>query len=159
MLLEEFSKLTGFTPGNDYYHAHIEPEYIESDLDKISWCKQWVKNGGIQKVYNDLNEVCDIYKNSYENTVNEYRSLRDDYDKLLKEKNDLLEERNEALKKIEDYKKSIELVGEHLSGYIKMYNEVRQELDELKKRHELRTFYIEDELVDKLLEIVNKIKS
>lgn len=92
MLLEEFAKLTGFTPDQDYYHAHIEPEYIESDLDKISWCKQWVKNGGIQKVYNDLNEVCDIYKNSYENTIKEYRSLRDDYDKLLKEKNDYFSE-------------------------------------------------------------------
>ena len=71
MLLEEFASLTGFTPDKDYYHAYIEPEYIESDLDKLSWCKQWVKNGGIQKVYNDLNEVCDIYKNSYENAIKE----------------------------------------------------------------------------------------
>lgn len=92
MMLEEFAKLTGFTPDQDYYNAYIEPEYLESDLDKISWCKQWVKNGGIQKVYNDLNEVCDIYKNSYENTIKEYRSLRDDYDKLLKEKNDSFSE-------------------------------------------------------------------
>ena len=101
MMLDEFAKLTGFKPDKDYYHAYIEPEYLESDLDKISWCKQWVKNGGIQKVYNDLNEVCDIYNNSYENTIKEYRSLRDDYDKLLKEKND-------SLREIERLKKTIE---------------------------------------------------
>ena len=121
MLLEEFIRLTGFTPDQDYYHAYIEPEYLESDLDKISWCKQWVKNGGIQKVYNDLNDVCDIYKNSYENTINEYRSLRDDYDKLLKEKND-------SLKKIEGLKKSLYAVIEKLSY---LFDQCQNEQDNL----------------------------
>ena len=122
MMLEEFAKLTGFTPDQDYYHAHIEPEYLESDLDKISWCKQWVKNGGIQKVYNDLNEVCDIYKNSYENAINEYRSLRDDYDKLLKEK-------NEALKKIDSLKKSLNVVKEQLDCTQAMYKNLLEDLE------------------------------
>ena len=115
MMLDEFIRLTGFTPDQDYYHAHIEPEYLESDLDKISWCKQWIKNGGIQKVYNDLNEVCDIYKNSYENTIKEYRSLRDDYDKLLKEKNDLIKERDESLEKLYGSKNALDAVIEKLN--------------------------------------------
>lgn len=122
MLLEEFSKLTGFKPDQEYYHAYIEPEYLESDLDKISWCKQWVKNGGIQKVYNDLNEVCDIYKNSYENAIKEYRSLRDDYDKLLKEK-------NEALKKIDSLKKSLNVVKEQLDYTQAMYKNLLEDLE------------------------------
>lgn len=122
MMLEEFAKLTGFTPDQEYYNAYIEPEYIESDLDKISWCKQWVKNGGIQKVYNDLNEVCDIYKNSYENTIKEYRSLRDDYDKLLKEK-------NEALKKIDSLKKSLNVVKEQLDCTQAMYKNLLEDLE------------------------------
>lgn len=122
MMLDEFAKLTGFTPDNDYYHAYIEPEYLESDLDKLSWCKQWVKNGGIQKVYNDLNEVCDIYKNSYENTIKEYSSLRDDYDKLLKEK-------NEALKKIECLKKSLNVVKEQLDCTQAMYKNLLEDLE------------------------------
>lgn len=128
MMLEEFAKLTGFTPDKDYYHAYIEPEYLESDLDKLSWCKQWVKNGGIQKVYNDLNEVCDIYKNSYENTIKEYRSLRDDYDKLLKEKNDFLEGRNDALKKIESSKNILDAVIEKLNY---LYKQRQSEQDDL----------------------------
>lgn len=111
MMLDEFAKLTGFTPDKDYYHAYIEPEYLESDLDKISWCKQWVKNGGIQKVYNDLNEVCDIYKNSYENTIKEYRSLRYDYDKLLKEKNDSFSEIDSIKKTLEGMcKKALDIL-------------------------------------------------
>lgn len=122
MMLEEFIKLTGFTPDQEYYHAYIEPEYLESNIDKISWCKQWVKNGGIQKVYNDLNEVCDIYKNSYENTIKEYRSLRDDYDKLLKEKND-------ALKKIECLKKSLNVVKEQLDCTQAMYKNLLEDLE------------------------------
>ena len=122
MMLEEFSKLTGFTPDKDYYNAYIEPEHLESDLDKISWCKQWVKNGGIQKVYNDLNEVCDIYKNSYENTIKEYRRLQDDYDKLLKEK-------NEALKKIECLKKSLNVVKEQLNCTQAMYKNLLEDLE------------------------------
>ena len=122
MMLEEFAKLTGFTPDKDYYHAYIEPEYLESDIDKLSWCKQWVKSGGIQKVYNDLNEVCDIYKNSYENAIKEYRSLRDDYDKLLKEKND-------ALKKIECLKKSLNVVKEQLDCTQAMYKNLLEDLE------------------------------
>lgn len=128
MMLEEFAKLTGFKPDQEYYHAYIEPEYLESDLDKLSWCKQWVKNGGIQKVYNDLNEVCDIYKNSYENAIKEYRSLRDDYDKLLKEKNDFLEGRNEALKKIESSKNILDAVIEKLND---LYKQRQSEKDDL----------------------------
>ena len=122
MMIEEFIRLTGFTPDKDYYNAYIEPEYLESDLDKSDWCKQWVKNGGIQKVYNDLNEVCDIYKNSYENAIKEYRILRDDYDKLLKEQ-------NEALKKIECLKKSLNVVKEQLDCTQAMYKNLLEDLE------------------------------
>ena len=101
MMLEEFAKLTGFKPDQKYYHDYIEPKYLESDLDKSDWCKQWVKKGGIQKAYNDLNEVCDVYKRSYEAYVRMYRSLRDDYDKLLKERNDYFND-------IESLKKTLE---------------------------------------------------
>lgn len=128
MMLEEFAKLTGFTPDQDYYHAYIEPEYLESDLDKISWCKQWVKNGGIQKAYNDLNDVCDVYKRSYEAYVRIYRRIRDDYDKLLKDKNDFLEERNESLKKIESSKNILDAVIEKLND---LYKQRQSEKDDL----------------------------
>lgn len=65
MLISEFIDRTGFRPTEDYYHTVIEPEYEKSDLDKDAWCKQWKKNGGIQKAYNAMskeaaNEYCKV---------------------------------------------------------------------------------------------------
>ena len=54
MLISEFIDRTGFRPTEDYYHTVIEPEYNASDLEKDAWCKQWKKNGGIQKAYDAL---------------------------------------------------------------------------------------------------------
>jgi len=54
MLIKEFIDWTGFTPTDDYYHKEIEPEYEHSNLDKDDWCKQWKKNGGIQKAYDAM---------------------------------------------------------------------------------------------------------
>ena len=56
MLISEFIDRTGFRPTEDYYHTVIEPEYNRSNLDKDAWCKQWKKNGGIQKAYDALKE-------------------------------------------------------------------------------------------------------
>lgn len=54
MLISEFIDRTGFRPTEDYYHTEIEPEYNRSNLDKDAWCKQWKKNGGIQKAYDAM---------------------------------------------------------------------------------------------------------
>lgn len=64
MLISEFIDRTGFRPTEDYYHTEIEPEYNRSNLDKDAWCKQWKKNGGIQKAYDALKEqVANEYAN------------------------------------------------------------------------------------------------
>lgn len=67
MLISEFIDRTGFRPTEDYYHTVIEPEYNNSDLDKDAWCKQWKKNGGIQKAYDYMckqaaNQECEALK-------------------------------------------------------------------------------------------------
>lgn len=66
MLISEFIDRTGFRPTEDYYHTVIEPEYEKSDLDKDVWCKQWKKNGGIQKAYDTLKEQA---ANEYANVL------------------------------------------------------------------------------------------
>lgn len=64
MLISEFIDRTGFRPTEDYYHTEVEPEYNRSNLDKDAWCKQWKKNGGIQKAYDALKEqVANEYAN------------------------------------------------------------------------------------------------
>ena len=108
MTLEEFAKLTGFKPDQEYYHAYIEPKYLESDLDKSDWCKQWVKKGGIQKVYNDLNEMYNVSKKTYGYYFGLYRKISDDYDKLLKERDD-------SLKRFDSSKNALDAVIEKLN--------------------------------------------
>ena len=66
MLISEFIDRTGFRPTEDYYHTEIEPEYNRSNLDKDAWCKQWKKNGGIQKAYDALKEQA---SNEYANVL------------------------------------------------------------------------------------------
>lgn len=66
MLISEFIDRTGFRPTEDYYHTVIEPEYNRSNLDKDAWCKQWKKNGGIQKAYDALKEQA---ANEYANVL------------------------------------------------------------------------------------------
>ena len=66
MMINEFVDLTGFKPTDDYYHTEIEPIYERSDMDKRDWCKQWKKNGGIQKAYDALREQA---ANEYANVL------------------------------------------------------------------------------------------
>ena len=66
MLISEFIDRTGFRPTEDYYHTVIEPDYNASNLDKDAWCKQWKKNGGIQKAYDALKEQA---ANEYANVL------------------------------------------------------------------------------------------
>ena len=66
MLISEFIDRTGFRPTEDYYHTVIEPEYNASDLEKDAWCKQWKKNGGIQKAYDALKDQA---ANEYANVL------------------------------------------------------------------------------------------
>ena len=115
MMLEEFIKLTGFTPDQDYYLNVIEREYNNSVLDKREWCKKWLESGGIQKAYVAMRNERYIYKASYEQVVHGYRSLRDDYDKLLAEKNDLIKERDESLENLYGSKNAINDVIEKLN--------------------------------------------
>ena len=128
MMIEEFIKLTGFTPDQDYYYLFIEKEYMNSKLEKKEWCEQWLANGGIQKAYDYMKNERYTYKSSYEQVVRGYRSLQDDYDKLLKEKNDLIKERDESLEKLYGSKNAINAVIEKLSC---LFDQCQSEQDDL----------------------------
>lgn len=128
MMIEEFIRLTGFTPDQDYYTNVIEQEYMNSDMDKREWCKKWLEDGGIQKAYIAMKNERYMYQVSYEQVVHEYRSLKDDYDKLLAEKNDLIKERDESLEKLYGSKNAINAVIEKLSY---LFDQCKSEQDDL----------------------------
>ena len=88
MLISEFIDRTGFRPTEDYYHTVIEPEYEKSDLDKDVWCKQWKKNGGIQKAYDALKEqAANEYANvlSLENEVKKLKEMNDNQSQVIRD--------------------------------------------------------------------------
>ena len=88
MLISEFIDRTGFRPTDDYYHTVIEPEYNKSDLDKDAWCKQWKKQGGIQKAYDALKEqAANEYANvlSLENEVKKFKELNDNQSQVIRD--------------------------------------------------------------------------
>lgn len=49
MMMSEFIERTKFEPTAAEY-AEIETEYMGCDIDKDKFCKEWVKNGGIQRL-------------------------------------------------------------------------------------------------------------
>lgn len=49
MMKSEFTERTGFEPTEAEYRD-IEAEYMGCDIDKDEFCKQWKKQGGIQRM-------------------------------------------------------------------------------------------------------------
>lgn len=49
MMMSEFIERTGFEPTGEEYRA-IEEEYMGCSEDKDTFCKNWKKNGGIQRL-------------------------------------------------------------------------------------------------------------
>lgn len=145
MLISEFIDRTGFRPTEDYYHTEIEPEYNRSNLDKDAWCKQWKKNGGIQKAYDAMskqaaNEYCNVL--SLESEV-----------KKLKEKLSQLKEMNDnQTKAIRDEREKFFELSQTLDNAMSDLNATQEkeqsmmyELLEISERHssaELREIVI-----------------
>lgn len=49
MMKSEFIERVGFEPTGAEY-ADIEAEYMGTDVDKDQFCKEWKKNGGVQRL-------------------------------------------------------------------------------------------------------------
>lgn len=131
MLISEFIDRTGFRPTEDYYHTVIEPEYNESNLDKDAWCKQWKKNGGIQKAYDALKEQA---ANEYANVL----SLESENREL----NKTIASMNEDLTV---YKERLETVISDLNAAQEREQSMMYELLEISEKHssaELREIVI-----------------
>lgn len=78
MLLKEFAKRTGFEPTYKYFFEVIHPEYMQSELTKDDFCRQWKRKGGLQKAYdamcverNNKQELAERYKKAYKDKDDE----------------------------------------------------------------------------------------
>lgn len=136
MNIQEFTDRTGFRPTDDYYHNVIELEYMRSKLEKDAFCKQWKRNGGIQKAYdamsleaaNNFSEAITIKASFNELEVKAMKmsdslEVKDETIRLLK---DELDNRDKKMSDIESFlvwqaeqymsrdlrAKAVELMGE-----------------------------------------------
>ena len=110
MLLTEFQERTVFNQTSDCYTYCIEPEYNRSNLDKDTWCKQWKRNGGLQKAYDwecakakeqlesvpRLEAELHIAKTSYDELLAEAKQIKESQ-VSLRQSNDELQKSNVQL--------------------------------------------------------------
>ena len=110
MMINEFVDLTGFKPTEDYYHKEIEPIYERSDMDKRDWCKQWKKNGGIQKAYDAMCKdaaanFCKV--NAYEKRITFLQDKEADLTEKFEDCKQKLFDANQAIEKFNNERKDL----------------------------------------------------
>lgn len=140
MQITEFIQKTGFRPTEDYYHNVIEPEYMASkENDKDVWCKQWKKNGGIQKAY-------DWMVKDAANQASKAASLSSNVDYRVKELAELREKFEDCKEKLfkanELSETAMSDLNEHIENEAKMM-ETLIEISETYSASELRDLIIE----------------
>ena len=73
MTLKEFAQRTGFEPTYKYFFEVIHEEYMQSELAKDAFCRQWKRKGGIQKAYDAM---C-MERNEQQDLVKRYKRIYD----------------------------------------------------------------------------------
>ena len=106
MMVSEFIERTKFEPTAAEY-AEIEAEYMGCDIDKDKFCKEWVKNGGIQRLSR-------IRARRIEELETQLATLQNQSDKreteLCIEVNNARKERDQARAELEDLKRDIKRI-------------------------------------------------
>jgi len=67
MLYQEFLNLTNLTTTHEDYTNQIEPKYMNSKLDKQSWCKQYIRQSKQDKTQIYKSDLKQCLKYSIEN--------------------------------------------------------------------------------------------
>ena len=78
MMLSEFAERTGFEPTATEY-ADIEAGYMHRDIDKNQFCKEWVDNGGIQRVTRNRARKIEDLEQQLERAKKQYDELNDHF--------------------------------------------------------------------------------
>ena len=122
MMISEFIERVGFEPTASEYRE-IEQEYMGCDIDKDQFCKEWKKNGGIQRLMrlrarkidsrhcSSFNEMKDNMKRKLDDMTSRYNQCceaNENLDRLLQEAKAA---QKEAEEKLETVRKAFEILG------------------------------------------------
>lgn len=104
MMKSEFMDRTGFEPTEAEYRD-IEAEYMGCDIDKDEFCKQWKKQGGIQRMMRlrarrieELESQLAAEKRDYERMDAQYCERINKLNDEKKSELDILKHDNDVLK-------------------------------------------------------------
>ena len=135
MMMSEFIERTGFEPTGEEYRA-IEEEYMGGSDDKDTFCKNWKKNGGIQRLtrarkakIENLESHVGVLEREKEYIINERNKLRNVFNDAKKMVNDL-EKENESLKA------SLETLSKADKQWRKTVTDLETKLAEYRKAEE-----------------------
>lgn len=135
MMMSEFIERTGFEPTEEEYRS-IEEEYMGGSDDKDTFCKNWKKNGGIQRLtrarkakIENLECHVRVLEREKEYIINERNKLRNVFNDTKKMVNDL-EKENESLKA------SLKILSETDKQWRKTVTDLETRLAEYRKAEE-----------------------
>lgn len=118
MMMSEFTERTGFEPTYQEYRE-IEAEYMGCDVDKDKFCKDWKKNGGIQRLMRlrarrieELEDEITMKDRQYDEMDARHCRNFNDMNNQHKEKEAKLEAKiNEYEEKLNAIRKAFEILG------------------------------------------------
>ena len=123
----EFIERTGFEPTADEYEQ-IEQEYMGTDIDKDTFCKQWLKQGGIQRLSR-------MRARRIEELEAEVRQRTKEYDELDKARcNQIVAEQKKRKEEVSERENTIEVQKRNLEKTAGRLADVEARADEAERK-------------------------
>lgn len=139
MMKSEFIERVGFEPTAAEYEE-IEAEYMGTDIDKDQFCKEWKKNGGVQRLMRlrarrieeleaeltkekadydrmdaqyckKINEIRQSWKNESDSLKNRLKDSQNSNDKLVKLLDEARAGKEEAENKVKTIRAAFAILG------------------------------------------------
>ena len=128
MMKSEFIERVGFEPTADEYRE-IEQEYMGCDIDKDQFCKEWKKNGGIQRLMRLRARRIEELEAEVRKREKEYDELdRIRVETLVAEQNRRMEDVKSLTDKMNDFKRKLTETEADLDDWMSKAKEAERKL-------------------------------
>lgn len=133
MMMSEFIERVGFEPTAVEYQQ-IEQEYMGCDTDKDLFCKEWKKNGGVQRLCGIRARRIEELEAEVARKDKEYEEMDARHCRSFNQMNDALKERiSEMEAKIKEYEKLTAIRYEEMASLKQEKAEVEENLETIRK--------------------------
>lgn len=133
MMKSEFIERVGFEPTADEYRE-IEQEYMGCDIDKDQFCKEWKKNGGIQRLMRLRARRIEELEAEVRKREKEYDELdRIRVETLVAEQNRRMEDVKSLTDKMNDFKRKLTETEADLDDWMAKAKEAERKLEILRE--------------------------